>query len=99
MLENGLTEEVRKLDSERFRASTASQAIGYKELLEYFDGRCTLAEAAEEIKKGSRNYAKRQLTWFRRNPNIKWLYPDDYPQENGNFEFIVNSALNIININ
>lgn len=99
MLEVGLADEVRRLDSERFRASTAAQAIGYKELLEYFDGRCTLSEAAEAIKKGSRNYAKRQLTWFRRNPDIKWIYSDECPAGTDNFEFIVNSALNIININ
>lgn len=99
MLDSGLIDEVRGLDSERFRASTAAQAIGYKELLAYFDGRCTLAEASEDIKKNSRNYAKRQLTWFRRNPEVNWIYPDDCPTGQDNFEFIVNSALNIININ
>ena len=77
MLSAGLESEVAALDSPGFRASTASQGIGYKELLAYRDGRYTLPEAVEAIKKGSRNYAKRQLTWFRRDPRVQWIYPDD----------------------
>lgn len=74
MFEAGLEQEVRTLaDSGIPRDSTAMQAIGYKELLEYFDGRCSLAEAAEKIKQESRRYAKRQLTWFRRSKDIVWL--------------------------
>ena len=76
MMQNGLADEVKALDSESFRASTASQGIGYKELLACFDGKITLSEAVEEIKKGSRNYAKRQLTWFKRNEKIHWIYRD-----------------------
>lgn len=77
MLEGGLISEVKALDSEAFRRSTASQAIGYKELLPYLDGECTPEAAAEAIKKASRNYAKRQLTWFGRDPEIAWIYADD----------------------
>ena len=99
MMDRGLLDEVKRLDTPCFRASTASQAIGYKELLSYIDGVCTLSEAVEEIKKSSRAYAKRQLTWFRRNPEINWIYPDKCPEGQDNFEFIVNSAINIININ
>ena len=73
MFGKGLVEEVRGLDSEAFRSSTASDGIGYKEVLMYLDGKITLEEAVEAVKKASRNYAKRQLTWFRRNENIKWL--------------------------
>ena len=56
------------------RNATALQAIGYKELLPAVDGSCSLAEAAEEVKLRSRQYAKRQLTWLRRNPDIHWIY-------------------------
>ena len=54
--------------------STALQAIGYKELLPALAGERTLEEAAEEIKLRSRQYAKRQLTWLRRNPDIHWIF-------------------------
>ena len=53
--------------------ATAMQAIGYKEFFGYLNGACTLEEAAALCKQRSRNYAKRQLTWFRRNPDIRWL--------------------------
>ena len=98
MLENGLLDEVKALDCEEFRASTAAQAIGYKEMLRYFDGDVSLEEAVDEIKKASRNYAKRQLTWFRANADIGMIYLDECPEGADKFEFIVNSALNIINI-
>ncbi len=74
MLETGLIEEAEKL---RGRYSkTAAQAIGYKELFEYFDGHQTLDQAVERIKQGTRNYAKRQLTWLRANPSVNWIYTD-----------------------
>ena len=53
------------------RELTAFGGIGYKELFEYFDGKCSLDEAVDAIKQGSRRYAKRQLTWFRRNEKLK----------------------------
>ena len=56
------------------REATAFQAIGYKELLDWLDGACSLEEAAERVKLRSRQYAKRQLTWLRRNPDIHWIY-------------------------
>ena len=75
MLENGLADEVRALlDAGVPRDATALQAIGYKELLAALDGACSLREAAEEVKLRSRQYAKRQLTWLRRNPDIHWIY-------------------------
>ena len=49
------------------------QAIGYKEFVAALDGRCTIEEAADQVRKSSRHYAKRQLTWFRRNPQMHWL--------------------------
>jgi len=98
MLESGLIDEVRGLDCEEFRASTASDGIGYKEILSYFDGHCSLDGAVALIKQASRNYAKRQLTWFRRNKNVKWIYVDELCGED-KFKLIVNSAFNIINNN
>jgi tRNA dimethylallyltransferase len=53
--------------------STAMQAIGYKEFIDALEGRCTIEEAADQVRQSSRRYAKRQLTWFRRNSAIHWL--------------------------
>ena len=74
MLEMGLMEEIRNLlDSGIPEKCTAMQAIGYKEFVNALEGREPLSQAAEEVKKASRHYAKRQLTWFRRNPAVRWL--------------------------
>ena len=74
MLEQGLVEEIRSLLVRGIpKKATALQAIGYKEFLAALDGQCTLAEAAAQVQQASRHYAKRQLTWFRRNPAIHWL--------------------------
>lgn len=77
MLERGLEEEAREYLSSA-NGSTSAQAIGYKELRPFFDGAITLDEAVENLKKATRRYAKRQLTWFRRNERINWLYIDKY---------------------
>ena len=77
MMERGLLEEVRALlEGGLSRESTAMAAIGYKELAEYLDGECSLEDAVQRIKQGSRRYAKRQLTWFRRYGDAKWIYVD-----------------------
>ena len=75
MLADGLLEETRRLLDEGVfaRNQTAAQAIGYKELLGYFDGNETLAEAAEDLKTATRRYAKRQLTWFSAKPYVRWV--------------------------
>ena len=74
MVENGLLEEVRELLSSGIpRTATALQAIGYKQFLAVEEGRATVKEAVEEVKLRSRQYAKRQLTWLRRNEAIHWL--------------------------
>ena len=75
MMEQGLESEVRALLP--YRHLKNLQTVGYAELFEYFDGKCTLNEAIEKIKQHSRNYAKRQLTWFRKDPEMHWLRPDD----------------------
>ena len=84
MLQQGLVEEIRGLLARGIPEScTAMQAIGYKEFLAAMKGHITIEEAAEAVKQGSRRYAKRQLTWFKRNKNIHWLTrtPDTAPEE------------------
>lgn len=77
MIELGLVDEVKRLlEMGLQRDSTASQAIGYKEILQYLDGKLTLDEAIELIKRGSRRYAKRQLSWFRRDARYRWIEVD-----------------------
>ncbi len=74
MFEAGLVDEVKKVILPvREKCTTSLQGIGYKEILMYLDGEITYPEAMELIKKRSRNYAKRQLTWFRRNEEIHWV--------------------------
>jgi len=77
MMENGLLEEAKEVLN-RPNSQTALQAIGYKELLPYYCGECTLDEAVDRVKQESRRYAKRQLTWFRRDEDIHWIFVDDY---------------------
>jgi tRNA dimethylallyltransferase len=71
MINGGLLEEAKKLYSNKKR--NALQTVGYRELFDYFDGEVTLEIAIEEIKKNTRRFAKRQLTWFKRNEKVKWF--------------------------
>ena len=74
MLEQGLIQEIQDLLASGIPAkATAMQAIGYKEFIDALDGKITIEEAADQVRQSSRRYAKRQLTWFRRNKNIHWL--------------------------
>lgn len=75
MLENGLLEEAE--NSYKTLGNTAVQAIGHKEFYPYFDGEISKDEAIESLIRSTRRYAKRQLTWFRRNENINWIYMDE----------------------
>ena len=78
MLKMGLENEAKTLYEKYGRQKlTALSGIGYKEFFDYFDGKKELSEVVEEIKQGTRRYAKRQLTWFRRNDSIHWLTPDE----------------------
>lgn len=77
MMAQGLLEEARTL-LQGEGGKTALQAIGYKELKPYFDGERSLEESVAFMKQATRRYAKRQLTWFRREEKIHWLYPDAY---------------------
>lgn len=80
MLQNGLLEET-KAFFENEHSTTAKQAIGYKELKPFLDGEISLEEATENLKRETRRYAKRQLSWFRRNEKINWLYIDKESEE------------------
>lgn len=74
MLETGLIQEIRHLlEMGVSEKCTAMQAIGYKEFVDALNGLCSIEEATAQVQQASRRYAKRQLTWFRRNPNIHWL--------------------------
>ena len=75
MVEEGLETEARSMYPKRHL--NALQTVGYRELFEYFDGNCTFEEAVELVKRNSRRYAKRQLTWFRRDENTAWFHPND----------------------
>ncbi len=91
MIDEGLIEEAKRFYSLNL-GSTAKQAIGYKELKPYLDGLISLDEATEKLKMETRRYAKRQLTWFRRNKNIHWLEIDKLERES-----LFNAACEIIN--
>ena len=75
MMEQGLLEEAKALYP--MRELNALNTVGYKELFAYFDGHCTLAEAVEQIKIHTRQYAKRQMTWLRRDAGYQWITPEE----------------------
>lgn len=77
MVENGVLDEARQVYDHRDAYRTAAQAIGYKEFFPYFEGTAGLTECTERLKQATRNYAKRQLTWFRRQNDEVWLYLDE----------------------
>ena len=77
MVENGVLDEARQVYDHRDAYRTAAQAIGYKEFFPYFEGTADLTECTERLKQATRNYAKRQLTWFRRQNDAVWLYLDE----------------------
>ena len=82
MMEEGLLEETKQLLQAGIPAkATALQSIGYKELAEYLRGTCSLDEAVNQIKLHSRHYAKRQITWFKREPDAVWIEKSDYAAE------------------
>ncbi len=84
MIEKGLEEEVRNLVNKYTKFPTAMQGLGYKEVLEYFEGNLSREEMIDKIKQESRRYAKRQLTWFRKNKETIWLDSSNDMQNNIN---------------
>ena len=92
MLKDGLLDEAESV-LQNDSLKTSYQAIGYKELAPYFKGEASLDDCIERLKLETRHYAKRQLTWFRRDERINWIYPDECLD----FNEVVNKALEIIN--
>jgi len=93
MLDMGLINEAKSLyDDGLMSTRTASQAIAYKEFIPYFNGEDTIENCVEILKRNSRRYAKRQLTWFRRNKDIKWIFKDEKDGKE-----ILSEALNMVN--
>jgi tRNA dimethylallyltransferase len=89
MMEKGLVQEVTALLAEQ--DNNALQTVGYKELFAHLNGNCTLTEAVEAIKQNTRRYAKRQLTWFKRNADIQWF---DYQTPTASILDYINSKRN-----
>lgn len=92
MLENGLVDEAQNVLSSDL-SFTSAKAIGYKELLPYFKNEKSLEECVDNLKRETRRYAKRQITWFKRDKNIVWIYIDEY----NSFTEIYSYAVEIIN--
>lgn len=91
MVENGMLEECKEVfDNEKL--GTAYQAIGYKELIPYFQGNADLETCLDKIRLNSRRYAKRQLTWFRRDDRINWIYMDEF----NNFDKIMEICKKVV---
>ena len=74
MMQEGMLEEAKKVFP--FRDLNSLNTVGYKELFKYLDGEWTLEEAVEKIKRNTRIYAKKQLTWFKKDMSIRWFHPD-----------------------
>ncbi len=95
MVEEGLLQELEGLLAQGIpEKATSMQAIGYKELMGYIHGECSLEEATDLLKQSSRRYAKRQRTWFRRNPKVNWLMLEDDPD----FTQVFRSAMELIRL-
>lgn len=90
MIENNLIHEVIELKKMGYNADMQSmKGIGYKEILYYLNGEISLTEAIEMIKQGSRNYAKRQLTWFRKDSRVNWINKDEFNNDDEIVEYII----------
>ncbi|MCI8483556.1 MAG: tRNA (adenosine(37)-N6)-dimethylallyltransferase MiaA [Lachnospiraceae bacterium] len=83
MIREGLVEEVQKLKAMGYQKEmTSMQGLGYKEILDYLEGDCSLEEALYRIKRDTRHFAKRQLTWFRREREVTWIPKQDFDYDN-----------------
>lgn len=78
MINKGLLDEAKNLYP--YRHINALKSVGYREIFEYFDGKRNMDETIELIKRNTRHYARRQLTWFKKNPSIRWFHPDEFDQ-------------------
>ncbi len=94
MMEEGLLDEIRKLKNMGYTKDMVSmQGIGYKEMLRYLDGEYSLEDAVEKVKQESRRFAKRQLTWFRREKEVIWIDKDKYDYDEGRIMMFIENTL------
>ena len=98
MMEKGLVDEVKKLLEMGFEKNlTSMQGIGYREIISYLDNECSLDEAVESIKQNTRHFAKRQLTWFRREKSVDWINYEDFQWDKEKMlEYMKNNIANLI---
>ncbi len=90
MLQEGLLEEVKRLAAQGYtRELVSMQGLGYKELLSYLDRECSLEEAIEILKRDTRHFAKRQLTWFRRERDVIWVNKDEFTSEDDLLNYLL----------
>ncbi len=95
MFREGFVDEVKELrNTYKNWSKTALQAIGYKEILDCLDGKISLEDAKSAIKKRTRNFAKRQITWFKKEPGMVWIYVDDFEKGEKEIRAIVEGFLN-----
>ena len=91
MLEQGLEAEVRQLVSEGYSRNLVSmQGLGYKEIIDYIQGRCSFDEAVYTLKRDTRHFAKRQITWFKREKQVTWVNKNEYDSESSILEYMMN---------
>ena len=94
MFSRGLVKEVKSLIEKGYKdCNSVLQAVGYKEVVKYINGEINLHECVEEVKRNTRRLAKKQMTWFRADPGIKWIRTDSYD----NIIDLIIDILNIIN--
>ena len=96
MLQNGLLDEAATVLKSSL-SDTSSKAIGYKQFIPYFDGLASLDECVEKLKTETRHYAKRQMTWFRRNINIHWIYIDELKTTTEQFDSVKDMIRRFLN--
>ncbi len=90
MLQEGLLEEVKRLAAQGYTSELVSmQGLGYKELLSYLEGECSLEEAIDILKRDTRHFAKRQLTWFRRERDVIWVNKDEFTSEDDLLNYLL----------
>ncbi len=91
MIKDGLVDEVDRLLKEGCKEEYLSmQGLGYKEIVPYLQGKCTLEEATDLLKKNTRHFAKRQITWFKREKDVCWINYEDYASEEAMLEYMIN---------
>ena len=91
MMKDGLVEEVDRLLKEGCKEDYLSmQGLGYKEIVPYIQGKCSLEEAADLLKKNTRHFAKRQITWFKREKDVCWINYEDFASEEAMLEYMIN---------